>query len=60
MNSLTGFFQSSNSATSSSITGTESLPPIGTHYAYIETSSPNHGNGKYGVATKMLENITRV
>ena len=50
MNSLTGFFKSSNSRTSSSGTGPDFLPPIGENYAYIETSSPNYGPDRYAIA----------
>ena len=60
MTSVTGFFQSSDSTTSSSITGLEGLPPIGTHYGFTEYSSPNHTVSNHAVATKMLENINRV
>ena len=50
MNSLTGFFKSSNSRTSSSGTGPDFTPPIGEYYAYIETSSPNYGPDRYAIA----------
>ena len=50
INSLTEFFKSSNSRTSSSGTGPDFLPPIGEYYAYIETSSPNYGPDRYAIA----------
>ena len=61
MNSLTGFFKSSNSRTGSSGTGPDFLPPIGEYYAYIETSSPNYGPDRYAIAKYSYHaNITRI
>ena len=51
MSDLSGFFKSSNTSTSSTGTGPTTLPPIGEYYAFIETSNPNYGFGKYGIAT---------
>ena len=61
MNSLIGFFKSSNSRTSSSGTGPDFLPPIGEYYAYIETSSPNYGPDRYAIAKYSYHaNITKI
>ena len=61
INSLTGFFKSSNTTTSSTGTGPDFLPPIGEYYAYIETSSPNFGPGLFAFAKYAKhENITRI
>ena len=61
INSLTGFFKSSNSRISSSGTGPDFLPPIGEYYAYIETSSPNYGPDRYAIAKYSYHaNITRI
>ena len=61
MNSLTGFFKSSNSSTSSRGTGPDFTPPVGEYYAYIETSSPNFGAGLYAIAKHSKhEMITRI
>lgn len=60
INSVGGFFRSSNSTTSSTGTGPSKLPPTGTHYAFIEASDPNFGTGKSGIATKEIENLERV
>ena len=61
MNSLTGFFKSSSTTTSSTGTGPDFLPPIGEYYAYIETSSPNFGAGFYAIAKYVKHaNITRI
>ena len=43
---VTGFFKSFNTGTSSAGTGTTSLPSIGEYYAYIEASAPNYGAEK--------------
>ena len=60
-NSLTGFFKSSNTTTSSTGTGAEFLPPIGECFAYIETSSPNFGAGFHAIAKySKHSNITRI
>ena len=63
MSSLSGFFKSSNTGTSSAGTGpdTEGLPPIGTYHAFIEASNPNNGSGKYASITySKHQNITKV
>ena len=48
---ITVFFKSSNTRTSSAGTGPISLPPIGEYYAYIEASTPNNGEGKFETVT---------
>ena len=61
MNSLTGFFKSSNSTTGSGGTGPDSLPQIGEYYAFIETSNPNNGSDRYAIAKySKHENITKI
>ena len=61
ISSLAAFFKSSDSFTPSNLTGPETLPPIGTYYAYIEASSPNNGIDKYGQITYTKhQNITKV
>ena len=55
MNSLTGFFKSSNSTTGSGGTGPDFLPQIGEYYAFIETSNPNNGSDRY--ALQNIQNI---
>ena len=41
------FFKASDSITSSSGTGPETLPPIGNYYNFIEASTPNNGVDRY-------------
>ena len=44
---IQNFIRSSNRLTPSPDTGSNTLPPIGKSYLYIETSSNNHGEGVY-------------
>ena len=44
---IQNFIRSSNQLTPSPDTGSNTLPPIGTSFLYIETSSNNHGEGVY-------------
>ena len=61
MSSLAGFFKASDSITPSTGTGPETLPPIGSYYAYIEASTPNNGVDKYAHITYTKhKNITKV
>jgi len=50
INSLDGYFASSNAGTSSSDTGPNAALD-GTNYAFVETSMPNNGVGNYGQVT---------
>ena len=60
INSLTGFFKSSSSTTSSTGTGPD-FPPIEAYYAYIETSSLSFGPGLFAIAKYSYHaNITRI
>ena len=61
MSSFAGFFKVSNSITPSSGTGPDTLPPIGTYYAYIEASTPNNGVDRYAHITYTKhQNFTKV
>ena len=44
---IQNFIQSTNQLTPSPDAGSNTLPPIGESYLYIETSSNNHGEGVY-------------
>ena len=61
MSSFAGFFLASDSITASTGTGPDTLPPIGTFYAFIEASTPNNGVGRYAHITYTKhQNITQI
>ena len=62
MTSAAGFFKAAtNVSTPSTGTGPDGNPPIGTYYAFIETSTPNNGLDRYAIATyNQHTNITRI
>ena len=60
MSSFAGSFKASDSITSSTGTGPDTLPPIGNFYDYIETSTPNNGVDRYAHITHTKhQNITK-
>ena len=51
MSSFAGFFKASDSITPSTGTRPDTLPPIGSFYAFIEGSTPNNGVDRYAHIT---------